>query len=63
MLNIERIGGKTKKYRERDLTGSPKKLIKSPKAKRAKGKKYYKKDYRVSTQAHDALELNWSLRV
>ena len=58
MLNIKRISGKTKKHRKCDLTGLPKKLIKSPKAKRAKGKKYYKKGHRVSAQAHDALELN-----
>jgi len=47
-LNIERIGGKTKKHRECNLTRSPKKLIKSPKAKQAKGKKYRKKGHRVS---------------
>ena len=49
MLNIECIGGKTKKYHKYNLTNSPKKLIKSPKAKRAKGKKYCKKGHRVST--------------
>jgi hypothetical protein len=48
ILNIERIGGKTKKRRKRDLTSLPKKLIKLPKAKWAKGKKYYKEGYRVS---------------
>ena len=58
MLNIKYIGGKTKKYYKHNLTGSPKKLIRSPKAKRAKGKKYYKKDYRVSTQIYNILELN-----
>jgi len=47
-LNIERIGGKTKKYCERNLTGLPKKTIKLPKAKRAKGKKYRKEGYRIS---------------
>ena len=47
-LNIERIGGKTKKHRKRDLIGLPKKLIKLPKAKQVKGKKYRKKGYRVS---------------
>jgi len=57
-LNIERIGGKTKKRRERDLTGLPKKIIKSPKAKRAKGKKYREEGYRVSARMHNALELN-----
>ena len=62
-LNIERIGGKTKKYRERDLTGLPKKTIKLPEAKRAKGKKYREEGYRVSAQMHDALELDWSLGV
>jgi hypothetical protein len=41
-LNIERIGSKTKKRRKRDLIGLPKKSIKLPKAKWAKGKKYYK---------------------
>ena len=48
MLNIEHIGSKTKKRHERDLTSLPKKLIKLPKAKRAKGKKYRKEGYRVS---------------
>ena len=48
MLNIEYIGSKTKKYYKRDLTSLPKKLIKSPKAKQAKGKKYRKEGYRVS---------------
>jgi len=47
-LNIERIGGKTKKCCERDLTGLPKKIIKLPKAKWAKGKKYYEEGYRIS---------------
>jgi hypothetical protein len=57
-LNIERIGGKTKKRRERNLTSSPKKTIKLPKAKWAKGKKYRKEGHRVSARTHDALELN-----
>ena len=57
-LNIERIDGKTKKHHKRDLTGLPKKTIKSPKAKRAKGKKYCKEGYRVSTQTHNILVLN-----
>ena len=48
-LNIERIGSKTKKYYKRDSINSPKKLIKLPETKRAKGKKYYKEGYRVST--------------
>jgi hypothetical protein len=39
-LNIECIGGKTKKRRKRDLISLSKKLIKLPKAKWAKGKKY-----------------------
>jgi len=62
-LNIERIGGKTKKRRERDLTGLPKKTMKLPKAKRAKGKKYRKEGYRISARMYDALALNWSLGV
>ena len=57
-LNIEHIGSKTKKCHKRDLTGSPKKIIKSPKAKRAKGKKYCEEGYRVSTWIYNALELN-----
>jgi hypothetical protein len=48
-LNIKRISGKTKKRCKHDLTSSPKKLIKLPKAKWAKGKKYYKEGYRTST--------------
>ena len=48
-LNIECIGGKTKKHCKRDLIGLLIKIIKSPKAKRVKGKKYYKEGYRVST--------------
>ena len=48
-LNIEYIGGKTKKRCKCNLTGSPQKLIKSPEAKRAKGKKYREEGYRVST--------------
>ena len=47
-LNIERINGKTKKRYKCDLTGLPKKIIKLPEAKRAKGKKYRKKGHRVS---------------
>ena len=62
-LNIERIGGKTKKCRECDLTGSPKKIIKLPEAKRAKGRKNRKEGHRVSARTHDALELDWSLGV
>ena len=62
-LNIEYIGSKTKKYYKRDLTSSPKKIIKLPKAKWAKGKKYREEGYRVSARMHDALELNWSLGV
>jgi len=62
-LNIERIGGKTKKRCERDLTGLPQKIIKSPKAKWVKGKKYCEDGYRVSARTHDALELDWSLGV
>ena len=57
-LNIERIGGKTKKYYKYNLTSSPKKIIKLPEAKWAKGKKYRKEGYKVSTQTHNALELN-----
>ena len=48
-LNIECISSKTKKCRECDLINSPIKIIKLPKAKRVKGKKYYKEGYRVST--------------
>jgi hypothetical protein len=48
-LNIECISSKTKKYYKYNLTGLPKKLIKLPEAKRAKGKKYYKEGYRTST--------------
>jgi hypothetical protein len=62
-LNIERIGSKTKKRRERDLTSLPKKSIKSPEAKRAKGKNYYKEGYRTSAQTYNALALNWSFGV
>ena len=62
-LNIERIGGKTKKRRECDLTGLPKKTTKSPEAKWAKGKKYREEGHRVSTWTHDVLELDWSLGV
>ena len=62
-LNIELIGGKTKRRRKRDLTGSPKKIIKSPKAKRVKSKKHREEGYRISTRTHDALALDWSLGV
>ena len=47
-LNIERIGGKTKKRHKCDLIGSPIKIIKLPKAKRVKGKKYHEEGHRVS---------------
>ena len=57
-LNIERIGGKTKKHYKYDLTGLPKRIIKSPKAKWVKGKKYCKKGYRTSAKTHDVLALN-----
>jgi hypothetical protein len=57
-LNIKYIGGKTKKCREYNLTNLPKKIIKLPKAKRAKSKKYHKEGYRVSTWTYDILELN-----
>jgi len=53
----------TKKRRKRDLTGLPKKIIKLPKAKWAKGKKYHEEGYRVSARIYNALELNWSLGV
>ena len=62
-LNIKCINGKIKKRCKRNLTSLPKIIIKLPEAKRAKGKKYYKKDYRVSTQTYDILVLNWSLGV
>ena len=48
-LNIEYIGSKTKKYYKRDLIGLPIKIIKLPKAKRVKGKKYHEEGYRVNT--------------
>ena len=38
------MGGKTKKRYKYNLISLLKKLIKLPKAKRAKGKKYYKKN-------------------
>jgi hypothetical protein len=41
-LNIEYISSKTKKRHKRDSIGLLKKLMKSPEAKRAKGKKYCK---------------------
>jgi len=57
-LNAEHIGGKTKKRRKRDLISLPKKLVKLPEAKRAKGRKYYEEGYRVSARTHNALALN-----
>ena len=45
---MECIGGKIKKYHKHDLIGSPIKIIKSPKAKQVKGKKYYKEGHRVN---------------
>jgi len=57
-LNIEHIGGKTKKHHECDLISLPIKIIKLPKAKRVKGKKYYEEGHRVSAQMHNTLELN-----
>ena len=57
-LNIECIGSKTKKCYKHDLIGLPIKIIKLPKAKRVKGKKYYKEGYRVSTRTHNILVLN-----
>ena len=62
-LNIEYIGNKTKKHCKYNLISLPKKIIKLPKAKRAKGKKYCKEGYRVSIRIHNALELNQSLGV
>ena len=62
-LNIKHIGSKTKKRRKYNLTGSPQKSIKSPKAKRAKDRKYYKEGYRVSAQTYNVLALDWSLGV
>jgi hypothetical protein len=62
-LNIERVGGKTKKCRKYNLTGLPKIIIKLPKAKWAKGRKYREEGYRVSARTYDALELDWSLGV
>jgi hypothetical protein len=57
-LNAEHIGGKTKKRRKRDLISLPKKIVKLPKAKRAKGRKYHKEGYRVSARTYNALALN-----
>jgi hypothetical protein len=57
-LNIEYIGGKTKRRYKCDLTGLPKKIIKLPKAKWVKSKKYCKESYRISTQIHNALALD-----
>ena len=48
-LNIEYIDSKTKNRHKYNLTSLPKKIIKSPKGKRAKGKKYRKEGYKVST--------------
>ena len=48
-LNIECIGSKTKKYYKYNLISLPKKLIKLPELKWVKGKKYYKKGYRINT--------------
>ena len=62
-LNVEHIGGKTKKRRKRDSISLPKKIVKLPEAKWAKGRKYYEEGYRVSARTHDALALNWSLGV
>ena len=58
MLNIEHTGSKTKKRYKRNLISLFKKLIKSPKAKQAKGKKYYKKGQRVSTRTYNILALD-----
>ena len=57
-LNIEYIGSKTKKCHKRDLTGSPKKITKSPKVKRVKSKKHCKEGHRTSTQTYDTLALD-----
>ena len=57
-LNIEYINSKTKKRHERDLTPSPKKTIKLPKAKQVKDKKYHKEGHRTSTQMYNILALN-----
>ena len=57
-LNIERISSKTKKCYKYDLIGSPIKIIKLPKAKQVKGKKYHEEGYRVSARTHNALALN-----
>ena len=48
-LNIECTDGKTKKCYKHNLTGSPKKTIKSLEIKQAKGKKHCKKDYKINT--------------
>ena len=48
-LNIKHTNNKTKKYYKHNLTGSPIKIIKLPKAKQVKGKKYHEEGYRVST--------------
>ena len=57
-LNIKCIDSKTKKHYKYNLTNSLKKLIKLPEPKRAKGKKYYKEGYKISTQIYNALVLN-----
>ena len=57
-LNIECIGSKIKKCRKHDLISLFIKIIKLPKAKRVKGKKYYKEGYRVSAWMYDVLTLD-----
>ena len=57
-LNIKYISSKTKKCYKYNLTSLLKKLIKLPKPKHAKGKKYYKKGYKIGTQIYNALALN-----
>jgi len=57
-LNIEYIGSKTKKYHKYNLTSLPKKIIKLPKAKQVKDKKYHKEGHRTSTQMYNILALN-----
>ena len=48
-LNIKCINNKTKKRHKCNLTNLPKKVIKLPKAKWVKSKKYYKEYYKIST--------------
>ena len=48
-LNIEYIGGKTKKHYKYNLTSSPNKTIKLPKAKQVKSKKNHEEGHRIST--------------